>query len=54
MEIGLATFEEIVNYYAVKDKLKPAYLKATMQDWHPSEVGLYMPPVFGVSGSLTD
>lgn len=54
MEIGLATFEEIVNYCAVKDKLKPAYLKATMQDWHPSEVGLYMPPVFGVSGLLTD
>lgn len=54
MEIGLAAFEEIVNYCAVKDKLKLAYLKATMQDWHPSEVGLYMPPIFGVYGVLPE
>ncbi|MBF0818968.1 Rha family transcriptional regulator [Streptococcus acidominimus] len=54
MEIGLAAFEEIVNYCAVKGKLKLAYLKATMQDWYPSEVEWYKPPIFGVFGVLPE
>ena len=48
MEIGLASFEEIVNYCAVKNKLKLAYLKATMQDWHPKELEWHKPPIFGI------
>lgn len=54
MEIGLASFEEIVNYCTVKNKLKLAYLKATMQDWHPSEVAWHKPPIFGILGLLSE
>ncbi|HFI0237743.1 TPA: Rha family transcriptional regulator [Streptococcus suis] len=52
MEIGLAGFEEIVNYCAVKDKLKLAYVKATAQDFQASEVYQLQPPLFGVLGLL--
>ncbi|HFU4463304.1 TPA: Rha family transcriptional regulator [Streptococcus suis] len=52
MEIGLAGFEEIVNYCAVKNKLKLAYVKATAQDFQASEVYQAQPPLFGVLGLL--
>ncbi|HFI0036835.1 Rha family transcriptional regulator [Streptococcus suis] len=52
MEIGLAGFEEIVNYCAVKNKLKLAYVKATAQDFQASEVVQLQPPLFSVLGLL--
>ncbi|GGE36869.1 Rha family transcriptional regulator [Streptococcus himalayensis] len=53
MDIGLAEFEEIVNYCAVKDKLKLAYVRATLENWQPSEVEQLRPPIFGIAGLLT-
>ncbi|MEW4354074.1 Rha family transcriptional regulator [Streptococcus pneumoniae] len=53
MEIGLAEFEEIVNYCAVKKKLKLPYVRATLKDWQPSEVDQLRPPIFGIAGLLT-
>ncbi|HEM5944891.1 TPA: Rha family transcriptional regulator [Streptococcus suis] len=52
MEIGLAGFEEIVNYCAVKNKLKLAYVKATAQDFQASEVDQAQPPLFSILGLL--
>ncbi|MFM0794292.1 Rha family transcriptional regulator [Streptococcus suis] len=52
MEIGLAGFEEIVNYCTVKNKLKLAYVKATAQDFQASEVDQAQPPLFSILGLL--
>lgn len=53
IDIGLANFEEILNYCAVKDKLKLAYIRATMENWHPAEVEEFRQPLFGVFGLLS-
>lgn len=49
MEIGLPAFEEIVNYCAVKGKLRLSYVQATLRDFYPSEVESAKPPVFGMN-----